>query len=569
MYFYHKKTLQRISIFIAFLFIQQAFSQNNTENKGLFFFKKAYKFDCNQKKDSAFYYYLKAEKQYKKEQNKYSQARVLLNISHLQREQNDLIGCENSLIEALKIFEQLSNDKKLFTCYNKLGILLKDSEQFNKAQNYYNKALEIAKKLKNTKFQLIALSNIAINYKAQKKYKKAIDIFNQILKHDSIVNYPIKKTRALNYIAYCNFKLHKNDNLPNLFYKAKQIYKANKHTQGIITSNLHLAEYYLSEHKKIKAKRLLDQALNMAKANKKNSNILLILKLLAKADTINASHYFSKYTKLTDSITKVQSLYRNQFARISYETQKKEQKIKSQQATIKAKNKRQKLLFAIVILSVLSVFMLLFFNKKLKRKNIQIQNLHAEIRHRLKNNLSVITRFIDKAKQKTDNSILIENYDTLNGRINSIKAIQELLYKNTENDEINLKQIIHKICKFNQHLFNKDTITINEKIENILIPSKKAELIGLIINELITNAYKYAFVNKSVGNINIKVFNKDKNILLLISDDGIGFPDDFNTLKSDSYGIKLIKGLTKQLGGKITFRNTKTGTLTTLKIPLK
>jgi len=553
---------------LIFVFSVNSFAQKSNNN-GLYYFKKAYKFDINQKKDSAFYYYSKAEKQFYIEDNLYNQARVILNIGNLQSEQNDLVGSEINTIKALLIFKKLNKPFKIFTCYNKLGILLKNKEQYHKANEYYNKALKVADSLNKTKLQLIATSNIAINYKQQKEYQKSIEMFYRVLKHDSIKNYPIKKARALNYIAYCNYKLKKKDSLLQLFFEAKEIYNTKNHIPGVISNNLFLAEYYISEDKLSEAKKYLNESLNIAKKNKRNSNILLILKLLSKVNPIKSGYYFNEYTNLNDSIDKVQLLHKNQFAIITYETIEKEQKIIIQKNTIKTKNKLQKLLIVIIILSILSAIMLLFYNKKLHIKNNQINSLQIEIRHRLKNNLAMVSSFINKAKKNTNNINEIENYKTLNGRINSMKSIQELLYKNSNIDSINLNQIITSIAKLSENGFKSNKqILIKTQIENININSKKAEITGLIINELITNAYKYAFINKKNGIISIKAFIKDKNILFLIEDDGIGFPEDLDNKKSSSFGIKLIKGLTNQLNGKITFSNKEKGTKISLTIPL-
>jgi two-component sensor histidine kinase len=555
---------------IILFFIQYSFAQNDVKKRGLFYFRKAYLLSQNNQKDSAFYYYAKAEKYYFTTKNFYNQARVLLNMSDLQSNQNDLIGSENSLIKALNIFKKLDRQIKIYTCYNNLAVLLKKQGQYKKANTYYNKALSIAKNLNSIDRELQVLSNIAINYKEQQKYQKSLTIFNKVLQHDSIQKHPIKKARSLNYIAYCSFKLHKEEKLPQLFYNAKNIYLANNHTQGVIINNLYLAEYYLSKHKKNKAKELLDQALTLAKKTNRNASILSILELLSKADNINASHYFSQYIKLNDSITKLQLHHKNQFARIAFETEEKERKINIQQAIIKAKNRQQKMLIAILFLSIFSVVLLLFFYKKLFRKNIQINNLQIEIRHRLKNNLAMVSRFVNIAKNKTNHLESIANYTVLNGRINSMKSIHELLYKNSKTDKINLAAVITKIAQLCEHAFDNTIkeIKIYTEVENIYVNAKKAELIGLIINELITNAFKYAFVDKAVGNIVIKTFIKDKNILILITDDGIGFLDDFNNKKITSYGLKLVNGLAQQLKGTVTIINKKIGTEATLIIPL-
>ncbi len=546
------------------------YAQNKTESKGLYYFKKAYKLNQSNKIDSAFYYYNKAEKQFILEHNSYNQARVLLNISRLQSKQNDLIGCEISLIKALKIFKELNNQKKTYMCYNLLGNLLKNNGQFEKAEDYHTKALTIATALNDTEKQLAVLSNIAINYKEQKKYQKAITEFNKILQNDSIINYPIKKARALNYIAYCNFKLSNEKQLPQLFYDAKNLYTSNNHIQGIITNDMYLAEYYLSKNKKRKAKKVLNDAFALAKKTKNNAKLLLLLKLLAKADTTKAITYFSKYTKLNDSILNVQLAHKNRFARIVYETTEKEKKIAQQQQAIKQKNKQQKMLFVILLLSVLSAIMLWYFNHKLKLKNKQINNLQIEIRHRLKNNLAMISSFVNKTKQKITTPREKALFDVLLGRIDSMKYIHQLLYKKSKTDTVDLQLVLTQIINHCANAFKKDkNISVKINIAPITVSSKKAELIGLIVNELLTNAYKYAFETKGVGKITVNIFKKDKNIILLVTDDGIGFPKEINNIKSTSYGLKLIKGLTQQLNGKITFINKKNGTETTLITPFK
>ena len=557
----------KISLFL--FIIPFVYSQNKQDSKGLHYFKKAYKFNQQNKIDSAFYYYNKAEKQYVLERNSYNQARVLLNISNLQSKQNDLIGCEASLIKALTIFKDLKKQNKIYNCYNSLGILLKNNAQYDKSEEYYKKAFSIATALNSTEKQLRVLSNIAINYKEQKKYQNAITTFNKVLINDSIINYPIKKARALNYIAYCNFKLGNEDQLPQLFYDAKKLYKKSNHTQGIITNDIYLGEYYISKKKITKAKKVLDEGLFLAKKTKHNGKLLLLFKLLSKADTINAKSYFSSYTKLNDSILKVQLVHKNQFARIVYETAEKEKKIKQQQQAIKEKSKQQKMLLIILFLSVFSVLTLLYFNKKLNVKNKQINNLQIEIRHRLKNNLAMISSFVNKTKQQVTTPKEKALFDILIGRINSMKFIHQLLYKKSKTDQIELQIILTQIVNHCAKAFKEDkNITVTSNIVPIKINSKKAELIGLIVNELLTNAYKYAFVNKDVGKIKVAIFKKDKNILLLVKDDGIGFPKDMNSVKSTSYGLKLVKGLTQQLNGRITFINKKNGTETTLIIPL-
>jgi two-component sensor histidine kinase len=84
--------------------------------------------------------------------------------------------------------------------------------------------------------------------------------------------------------------------------------------------------------------------------------------------------------------------------------------------------------------------------------------------------------------------------------------------------------------------------------------------LGLILNELITNCYKYAFKGREKGNIEIRLQQKDKMFSLSISDDGVGMPPNFDIKKARSLGLNLVNGLVRQLDGALTFQTGENGT---------
>lgn len=555
-----KYILFSISCFLLLI----SYSQENST--ALTYYKKAHIFKKKHQIDSAHIYYKKAKKEYLSINDSIFLGDILLNISGINSKHKNYIGSENNIIEALKIFTKLDDTLKISLCYSKLGIISKDQQRFKKAIEYHKKALLLRKKFKK-KLQIASLTNLGVTYKEKKDYKTAITYFTKAIKYKNINEYPEKQARLLDYIGYCNFKLGDFKNLPKQFILAKDIQKKINHKQGIVTSNLHLAEYYINLNKYKNANTALEEAILVAKKIKNNDGILTALKFLAITNPKNATHYFNVYTKLNDSINKQQLLQKEQFSRVKFETKEKKDKIELQKTALQTKNYQQKLLIIILAISLLSLLIFGFFYKKIKIKNEQIINLQKEIHHRVTNNLAMINRFISISKKKTSNKKALENYNTLSNRIKTIKSIHELLYRNKSVGVIDLQKFITKICNLTSIAYKQDKDIIVYINAKIFIDSKISEPLGLMLNELITNSYKYAFANRKNGEININCCFKDKNILLSFSDNGIGFPKNFEITKTKSYGLKLLNGLTKQLNGKIKVTNTKKGSNITIIIP--
>jgi two-component sensor histidine kinase len=102
---------------------------------------------------------------------------------------------------------------------------------------------------------------------------------------------------------------------------------------------------------------------------------------------------------------------------------------------------------------------------------------------------------------------------------------------------------------------------------NIDINFNKAVPLGLILNELLTNAYKHAG-NNNESIVSIVVKEKESKLFLSVSDNGNGFPIDFDIYKINSYGLKFVNGLTQQLNGRVKFSNNG-GASVEIEVPLQ
>ncbi len=202
-------------------------------------------------------------------------------------------------------------------------------------------------------------------------------------------------------------------------------------------------------------------------------------------------------------------------------------------------------------------------NKALKEKETLLQEIH----HRVKNNLTIIIALINLQDTKSSSQAEIELFEELNQRIHSIALVHEKLYENPDLSSIDFSSYasdlfnsIRSIMVFRSDI--KFNLEIPDNIFfslDILIP------LGLTLNELLTNSFKYAFP-KEGGNISLRLEIRDNFYILCIIDTGIGYPQDVIEGKSNQLGLFLVRSLVDQINGTLEIKN-KEGAYITIKFP--
>lgn len=178
--------------------------------------------------------------------------------------------------------------------------------------------------------------------------------------------------------------------------------------------------------------------------------------------------------------------------------------------------------------------------------------LLAEIHHRVKNNLSIVSSLIELQKESSE-QVGEQDLAEIQDRIKSIALVHEKLYQAETLADVDLADYIEDLIKMIRTSLGSThkNIQINSKLESIRMNNKKAVPLGLIVNELINNCYKYAFQNREKGKIDVKL-NSDGDITeLTVQDDGEGLPDNFEEKTLDSLGMTLINAFTMQIDGEL------------------
>jgi len=201
----------------------------------------------------------------------------------------------------------------------------------------------------------------------------------------------------------------------------------------------------------------------------------------------------------------------------------------------------------------------------LKEKEVLLKEIH----HRVKNNLGVVDGLLQMQARRSQNPEVIETLKESHNRIASIALVHEKLYSSDDLAKIN---IAHYIADLTAHLFDSYNIHANQiklvtHINAISLAIDTAIPCGLIINELVSNALKYAFSNGQVGEIQVTLDEQqDQSLCLIVQDNGVGFPQDFDLKQTTTLGMSLIQGLVKQLQGTLAIHS-QSGTSVTVTFP--
>jgi len=197
-------------------------------------------------------------------------------------------------------------------------------------------------------------------------------------------------------------------------------------------------------------------------------------------------------------------------------------------------------------------------NNRLKYKLDKINTLIKEIHHRVKNNMQMIANLLTLQEGEYEDPKILAALEQSRNRIQSMALVHEKLYGSTNLQDVNTFEYVNQLIEFieeiigNKDILPKKTINISE---DIILDSETMSSFGLILNELITNSYKYAFKPNRSNSLEINITPNNGSYILVYSDNGPGLPKDFVLENSDSLGMQLIYILTKQLKGTVSYSN--------------
>lgn len=546
------------------------------------------------KNDSAYYYYLGAEKKYEKLDDKSNLARTILHKAYILLYEKDFLGSESETIKVLNIAKEINDQSLIYECYVNLGSSLSGLGDYNKALEYHQKALLQIKEIEDENykplFQAQTLNNIGFVYLSINKFNEASQIFEEGLKINNLKEIqPVLYTSLLDNFAYSRFKINKNEGLKD-FQTALAVRDEIDDVYGKINSRIHLTEYYLSQNDTLKAIQLNSEANKLAKESHYNKEVLITLDFYTKLIPEEGLSYARDYIKLNDSLQKQERATRNKLARIEFETDE----IISEKETLSNQRKIILIMSLLIISFGFLLYIILYqrskhkelvFNQQQQESNEEIYRLMLnnqedidEVRSNVKRNIAlelhdnILNRLastrlnlfaISRRQDEETIKKALEHIDSIRVIEQEIRAFSHELHRESEINKSNFKNILEELLKNQKETYSAECncdIFFDEAMNN-MSPEIKMNVYR-IIQEAFNNINKYANATK----IGLALDVDDGFLHLEIKDNGTGF----NVKKvKNGIGLKNMKSRAEAMKGEIFIASEKgKGTNIKLKIPL-
>jgi PAS domain S-box-containing protein len=194
------------------------------------------------------------------------------------------------------------------------------------------------------------------------------------------------------------------------------------------------------------------------------------------------------------------------------------------------------------------------YETELENSLQQKEMLLKEIHHRVKNNLLVVSNLLEFQTDYTNDPEVLAVLEESQSRIQSMALIHEKLYRSTGLDKIDFGEYLEALTDnlFESYSVAETRINLEKNIDSIFLNIETANPCGLIVNELVSNAFKHAFPNEKQGTIWLSLSQDNEGqITLVVQDDGVGFPQDLDLDNLESLGLDLVQTLTQQLKGNL------------------
>ena len=209
------------------------------------------------------------------------------------------------------------------------------------------------------------------------------------------------------------------------------------------------------------------------------------------------------------------------------------------------------------------------YQRKLKAALDRHQILLKEVNHRVKNSLQVVSSMLQLQARSVGDPDLSERLTEASSRVSAVGRAYERLAYNADHDNVDLVEYLRQIVGDLEPTVAPCKIEFDAP-EEIQFAADRAILVGLILNELVSNAGKYAYPDCPGGSIWVRLVQPDnKSVLVSVRDEGAGLPLGFDPTASKGLGTRLVNALSKQLGAELTRPMSPIGTDCELLVPLK
>ncbi len=492
----------------------------------------------------------------------------------------------SAVTKALELYESLKDTTGIIRASSKLGFLLLQLKRYRDAQVYHNRSYQLSVALSDTTEQSIAYSNLGLVYEKLNLPDSALWYYEHAYMIDTqqqnkwglvYINGQIGRllynlenySDALPY-AKNGYQLALDLEAPNLITQSQLLYGS-----VLIKNGMRKKGIYLLQH------IILDTSLNQALLELAQAHEVLYESFKESGDLDKSLLHLERFHILSDSLLNTEIAEQINGLEFKYDAKNKEMQIallnsdrELSTARLKASRTRIYTLLTAMIITTGLLVGIVFLYRKTRMQNAVISKalkekdtLLREIHHRVKNNLQFISSLLNLQARHVEDPRALDVLKEGQNRVKSMALIHQNLYQKENIASIGVKTYFEKLITsiYRSYNIDENQIQFELDIESILLDVDSIVPIGLIVNELVSNALKHAFPEGRSGIVKISLREKDDALYLDVSDNGIGFEESTENIMNKSFGYKLINTFRSQLDADLILDGSD-GTSVSLKI---
>ncbi|WP_420150407.1 histidine kinase dimerization/phosphoacceptor domain -containing protein [Spirosoma sp.] len=493
---------------------------------------------------------------------------------------------QSYFLKSLHILERRPDSYELSRLYVRLSENEAKQGRHKKALNYAEMALRIAKGIQSDQGLMRAYGALGNTYEQLRENpSKNGNVSNETVlfcyKQIESIGLKLKDTLAVaEAMTKTGTFLAENKDIQSIVYLKKALHLFTLKDKGVgrLRTMLHLGSAYLLLGQPDQAWTALHEAEVFYDRKKINE---YDIRVLLESEFVRYFERTGQWEKAYERFKKLSELERRQLLsdydgtvmriNVEYETERKEALLKAQDKVIAldAKNlllQQRVSVIASALFITAAAMSLIFFrlyrkNQRISRRN---EDLVKEQNHRVKNNLQIVSSLLRlQAKQLTDEAAR-KAVDESRLRIESMAILHRRLYDGDKLAEVNLDEFIREVVEGVLKTYGYSFVQTSFSIDNISLSADKAVPVGLIMNELATNACKYAFSGNENPILSVNGQLKKSKVVLSVADNGPGWSeaqskiikadDTLPATDKESFGMQLIQAQVEQLYGTYQFK---------------
>lgn len=524
-------------------------------------------------------------------------ARAFFNITLYYENKPDYSKALEYALQAVNQYETIKDHEGLAETYGEISMVYKNFGGEKITEDYLAKGIEYSKKgfneailAKDTFLMVLNLNVAGITYRDWGKkegngfyYDSAFDCFTRAIGLANTGKAAGYQARLFNNISQV-YTEHKKDYLKALEYlmKAIALNLENNRSTSLTYNYGNVSANYMKLGDKKMALEYAHKTFELAQQTKLPSRIqnaygqlYQVYQWLGRYDS--ALYCFKEMTTIGDSLLNIQKASQISDALTKYETAKKEGEIKVLSIANAAKTRNiYGLLIGLLVTAALAVALGFLYRRvqsqkqQLSTQSAKLELMMKELHHRVKNNLQIVSSLLSLQSYRLQDAEAKAAMNESKQRVQAMSLIHQRLYKTDMLTSVNIKEYITDLSSslMSSYGYDDDHFDLQLDIQQELMDVEKALPIGLILNELITNAFKYAYKGIEYPSLYISLEEQQEQLQLTVKDNGAGMDAASWNKKGGSFGKQLIGSLCSQLRAKQQI-SVDNGTSFTLVIPVK